>query len=680
MPAMLIDEKHLSEAERLLIPGNTFNEERREFIFGLQSGDLLAVPGSGKTTALMAKLFCLSRQMPFHNHSGLLVLAHTNASVNEIIAKLNPTCPRLFEYPNFVGTIQSFANKFLANNANFIKFGTYIHRNDDDIYHLEATKYFKSLRWSRKEEEPKNLINKLYGRINRGKTVTFEEGKENVLQFLKSFEIDFINRKIIYNGQSFYTYKGVSQPYYLELERWKESVLSKGLLCFADSFHLSTWYLHNYPEVKELLQSRFSFVFIDEMQDLEANQISLIESVFRDSPRTTVQRIGDVNQAIYGSGKKVKITCDWKPRDVKYLNGSNRLSSKIANLVNGFTLDSQGNRFKIVSEKKVDDLDICPHLIIFNRQNQKNLKKKFIELINEYGLTKCNDATNGFKIIGWTGKESENDKLSLNSLFGYQKDFSSIKEHFDSLRKHLYIFDTKTKALSAIRKSILTALVTILRLQGKKITKRTRNRTFQRFFTISDLIEFIKVHEAGSEQPAYEIFKQKLYSWSILLAVDQKYDLAYNDIRKFVLGEFVAWFSLGQMSIEASLFINGIYDAKQPELTIGLNSASPEDIKIQIETVHSVKGQTHCATMYVETFYHEYEINKQGIASALLGKPHKLNISDSDCKRGKEALKMMYVGFSRPTRLLCFALEDIRVPNDISDFTSAGWKIVHLND
>ena len=53
---MVIDPKHIQESEQLFIKGNTFDPERLDFINNLDTCDLLAVPGSGKTTALMAKL------------------------------------------------------------------------------------------------------------------------------------------------------------------------------------------------------------------------------------------------------------------------------------------------------------------------------------------------------------------------------------------------------------------------------------------------------------------------------------------------------------------------------------------------------------------------------------------------------------------------------------------------
>ena len=56
-----INDIHINEAEHIFIKGNEFDKkERIPFIKNLETCDLLAVPGSGKTTALMAKLYCLA--------------------------------------------------------------------------------------------------------------------------------------------------------------------------------------------------------------------------------------------------------------------------------------------------------------------------------------------------------------------------------------------------------------------------------------------------------------------------------------------------------------------------------------------------------------------------------------------------------------------------------------------
>lgn len=48
--------------------------------------------------------------------------------------------------------------------------------------------------------------------------------------------------------------------------------------------------------------------------------------------------------------------------------------------------------------------------------------------------------------------------------------------------------------------------------------------------------------------------------------------------------------------------------------------------------------------------------------------------------RSNETLKMMYVGFSRPTDLLCFAIRRDSVGQDVEKFREAGWTIVPVDE
>jgi superfamily I DNA/RNA helicase len=97
----------------------------------------LAVPGSGKTTALQAKLYCLSKERSNSSTKGILVLSHTNAAVEEFRKKLSTVCPSLFEYPNFIGTIQNFIDSFLAIPFYNQTYAQSITRIDSAIYKEE---------------------------------------------------------------------------------------------------------------------------------------------------------------------------------------------------------------------------------------------------------------------------------------------------------------------------------------------------------------------------------------------------------------------------------------------------------------------------------------------------------------------------------------------------------------
>ncbi|WP_220429199.1 UvrD-helicase domain-containing protein [Tenuifilum thalassicum] len=86
---MQITDDDIKRVEKIFFPnGESFedpNNERYNFIKCIdKSIHLQACPGSGKTTALLAKIYLLSEKMPFENNRGICVLTHTNVAIDII--------------------------------------------------------------------------------------------------------------------------------------------------------------------------------------------------------------------------------------------------------------------------------------------------------------------------------------------------------------------------------------------------------------------------------------------------------------------------------------------------------------------------------------------------------------------------------------------------------------------
>ena len=103
---------------------------------------------------------------------------------------------------------------------------------------------------------------------------------------------------------------------------------------------------------------------------------------------------------------------------------------------------------------------------------------------------------------------------------------------------------------------------------------------------------------------------------------------------------------------------------------------------IELATVHSVKGQTHTATLYLETYFHQdgrgtsaksYE--SQRLSSLFL----RNFLSGTEGKRVKQSAKMAYVGFSRPTHLLCFAVHKDRFNKYLTELDTSAWEIIRID-
>ncbi|MCH7409926.1 UvrD-helicase domain-containing protein [Belliella sp. DSM 111904] len=685
----------IREAESLLLDkGESFGDEGSEriaFIRNLKICDLLAVPGSGKTTALLAKLYCLNKHLPFDDNSGILVLAHTNAAIDEIKDKLQQYCPKLFQYPNYIDTVQSFINRYLTVPRFIHKNGVKPYRIDSDFYSSEREKLLDTFTVI---SEVKHLFNT--PKIDWLYTYSFREFEEAPrLRIVKSIstdeEVDI--KKPKGKSKNYQDWNNQTKEKVTDnLIKVKTTIWDRGILSYDDSYLFASKHIDDFCELKTLLQKRFKYVFIDEMQDLLKHQIDIIDKIFFTKVSSSIiQRIGDKNQAIYGPSKSVDVESVWETRQdfaqSKYIDlvlaGTNRLTKEVAQIVDCLVLDRKPDSYKVIG-KRILEKPVPPVLVVFSKEKKKELPALFKTIIKEHQQAKQIPIFDKygnqpkFNLIAWSGEwneertEKNKDKIRLEDIVPYSREIEGKKEFLNSLSDHLLKYDKKKQTLEAIRKSILNGLIHILRLERKTYLSILRQRSINRFYTKSKMIEEIKERSDFD----YDFFKEELYNWCWQTKTGNE-KTAYNKIKDFVLNKFKQWFNL-EINSETLAFLGTDFTNGQM-LQSEIDVKVEDDLEVNVGTVHSVKGQTHCATMYVETSYYKYETEK--IITPLFLEGHNCIVGKRDSKgkeidiRKKEALKMMYVGFSRPTHLLCFAALEENVTCHIDNFKKAGWRI-----
>ena len=161
-------------------------------------------------------------------------------------------------------------------------------------------------------------------------------------------------------------------------------------------------------------------------------------------------------------------------------------------------------------------------------------------------------------------------------------------------------------------------------------------------------------------------FNLLLYRWTIGIVREQT-DTIIAEIRNYMT-ELLSFFN---RKVENSLnFINGEADLPQVSVDNIANQGNlykDDDIEIEIGTVHSAKGETHTATLYLETFYKRGQGNYESerLKEQFKNIPVTKTLNDLKTCNDiiKQSAKMAYVGFSRPTHLLCIAIEKIGLPN-----------------
>lgn len=644
-----ITDEGIRFAQGILLPdGKEFDEERIAFIRNLNTIDLQAVPGSGKTTALLAKLLILERKLPFADGSGILVLSHTNAAINEIKEKIQKHCPKLFSYPNFIGTIQSFVDEFLAIPFYIQKFNEKPNRIDSDIFNEVATKRFNSLpnsaakSWLTRQHDPESLFRNLRFDIN--------------LNLTNGMNGDIVLRSAG-NSATYKTFKTI-----------KLQILKSGILNYDDAYFFAELYLKEIPAIKTILQKRFPLVFIDEMQDMDTHQYNLLEKIFYDDGNSIskAQRIGDKNQAIYNS---VKATDIWIDRaEILRLTGSQRLSKPIADVVKKFALHSDAN-FDIVG---LYECNIKPHLLVFNDETIGSIIPCFAQIVKENELETLEKP---IKVVCWNtdwkeDETSRNDaaKLRLEDYHkGFKKEKGKPKQDYDNLKSYLLYFEKK-QTLEPLRKNILNAFLKILRLENV-------NTTNERHYTKKKLIDFIREKNAQK----YDELNLSLYNWSIGI-IRENTNEVWNEIKEYIPSLLLMF----DKTISASSdFINND-NADIPtenEEILTTNHYKEDGLEIEITSVHAVKGQTHCATLYLESYFQKdgnganaksYE--SQRLSQQFLG----IQIRSTVGTRIKQSAKMVYVGFSRPTDLLCVAVHKNRFDNLLSEINRDEWEIIEV--
>ena len=622
-----ITDNDIAYAEKILLPiGSQFNDERRAFIRCMESRDVVACPGSGKTTALLAKLLILARKMPFEDGRGICVLTHTNVAIDEIKnEQANVASALLFPYPNFFGTIQSFVNQFLAAPWYRSEFNRPVISIENDRFYLELMKQYSRDRGLQSWLEHKGGLGTLGG---------------------YRFNPDTLNVEI--SGLSEQT------PTFKKIQSIRKNVLEQGVLSFNDAYAISLRYCRRMAEISKAISSRFCMVFLDETQDTDEHQFQVLDAVFR-TEQLVIQRIGDPNQAIYDDS--VHSDGYWSPRNPLHFSDSRRYGKTITHLLSTVRLHDD------VALQPCDSKNSQPtYLITYQEGEEQMVIRAFSHLIEE--LADELPANGKYKAIGWIGKDKTSEgKLCIPAYF----------PNFDSSRRaqNKYFSNMISYAAYAIQVAqidgakrfleiILQGIIRVLDVAGIK------DETSKRHYTPSSL-NYLWKHD---HEVSYHQFREHMAEVFLMALNSSATPVMLRDqIRSAILP---VW-PIGE---KASNFING--DSIDAALEVGTGSAQTKNqfvddngIIIHIGTVHSAKGETHTATLYLETNYHTSTDAKRLIdflegnrPEAQIKKPHH-----------QQNLKVAHVAFSRPTHLLAFACRASSIAGHEDGLKENGWVI-----
>ena len=657
------------EAVRVQMRLNPFDENRRKFLQTLDNVDVSACPGSGKTTLAVAKVLALHKKWKSTTR-GMLILSHTNVAKDEIINRTRQSLPgrTVSTYPHFIGTIHSFVTRFLTSPYVRSKIGPIKFIDDDFVlrYREEQIKLIGTNQirsWLHKNPKKKSALK-----------LTQTSAKA-------PFGLNFANTE----PEESEAYKSAANIVWQSIRR--------GFFCHDEIFPFALDFIKEHRPIVEAIRWRFPFVLIDEMQDTSDIQFELLNALFPLSCTVfTIQRIGDPNQDIFSDELKQEsepsnLFCfnpsnQFPVNDSIRIADSHRLNPEVANMANCFTIRRVGPE-GLIGRRNLEPV-VKPAFFLFSREDVYKVIPAFAKLCTEV-LPHSELTVRKIAAVGQVEKldESPKDTHMPKSIAHYHPtpaDLSSNIKRATTLYDALQLAwheATNQKQLHGAVESIATMVLQYINRQQTKDTRiYTGSRNYLR------LRRWIAENNADSEEFTHgllELFASdsppmgKRADYFIAIVEKILHHCLGNKLNKvddfFEIPKLDS-FSPPNEGPTRKALIRNLYQHR----TLG----DPE-FDIELSTIHSVKGETHLATLLLDTYYHGHFI--EHLKDYFTRAPSKTSMG----KRVNSKIRLSYVAMTRPTHLLAVAavqdsLGECKTVRDfnIKALEKHGWRVIQI--
>lgn len=338
---------------------STLSDSQREIVFN-KSGRFVvrACPGSGKTYCVGARLARLINGWD-KKYEGIAVVSFTNVAWQEIE---NKCCEKFaidkIAYPHFLGTIDSFINKYI-----FLPFG-----------HLILGCKCRPV-----------LVGEPHGTWSGGRYERDYNRHFDICSFDIAGNLIPTTANMQAFGFSWSNNKGGNiNGNVKNLEKSKKKLLKAGYATQSDANFFAMIILEKYPQIAKSLVARFPYLIVDEAQDTSDVQMRIIDLLIQNG-LNEVMLVGDPDQAIFEWNDArpellVRKYQEWP--DSIVLNESRRSSQNICNFT--FGISSLEATSTSVNE------DVCqfpytPKIITYNN-NLPEIVADFIGECQENGI------------------------------------------------------------------------------------------------------------------------------------------------------------------------------------------------------------------------------------------------------------------------------------------------------
>lgn len=391
------------------------------------------------------------------------------------------------------------------------------------------------------------------------------------------------------------------------------------------------------PKEDKLLSSRFQYVFIDEYQDCDNLQRKVLEGIFN-TEKCMVMKIGDPDQAIFNSiNSKGQ---DWIPcKDFLPIMTSCRYGQEIADVIYKLKKD------KNTISTSIGNTGIKPVLIVYDDNSISNVIEKFNDILGSHDL----NAEGIYKAIGAIKKEETTGR----KISSYWTEFDSSST--DRVESNYWIYiDGIVRELSDGKLYKAEQIVRKLLC----VVSRYLNSDYNA--TVTSMKQSIDSEYRDEYcQGIYELSELSFFNrQSVDLIIERLCNIVIPTEDSDIKSHLPKSFKDKPLGVEKK-------DVADKNVWIDVKSGR----RIIFDTIHGVKGETHDATLYLETDYMRSSDLKRILPLFGVGKKGSSDLCD-------HFRKLAYVGMSRPRKLLCVAISADTYNKSEEIFSS--WEIVRL--
>jgi hypothetical protein len=476
-----------------------------------------------------------------------------------------------------------------------------------------------------------------------------------------------------------------------------ESAAQAGYFCYDEMFVWARALLEDFPAVASWLRLRFPFAILDEMQDTFELQGSMLHAIFpRSSPDIVVQRVGDPNQAIFddpdAEPNKIDLFPDQDTTRCLGIPNSYRFGRQIAALASPFAVAPVGpTGLSGIGPKAIEGAsDTCaPAIFVFPSDNTTGV----LDAYGKYVLTIFDDRALADGVVTAVGAvhQDASDVAPGHAHFpksvphywsGYAAEICRKEPHPKSLLQYVHAARAAVREGLDFSPGIERIASGLIRLAARigdagKLKHNTR--------THRAIVEALAAN-ADALAAYRRLIKVLLVDWMPLT------EATWSAVRGDILVITCTLCDGAPDQSKAGSFLAWLADSQSQALG---PATSPSDagpnvyrvlegnrrLDIRLGSIHSVKGQTHLATMVLNTYWHAH--SSQRMLPWLLG---TMSNENGAGVQDRKRLLQAYVAMTRPSHLICLAIpsfalgDELAAAQNIATLIERGWRVAEIDN